>query len=415
MIRKVKDIEIKEFDYPLPDERIAKFPLQQRDACKLICSGRDGGISHHVFSDLPGLVEPGTLMVANETKVINARMEFRKPTGSRIEIFILEPHDPEDYALSFAANGRCSWVCLVGNAKRWKEGALTKPLRIDGREVILSARVIGENPEGSRIVEFSWDAPDVSFAQIVEGAGNIPIPPYLNRDSQESDSSDYQTVFSRVQGSVAAPTAGLHFTPGLLAALDARGVRRETLVLHVGAGTFRPVKADAIGDHPMHTETFAVTRRLVAAIADALREGRPVMAVGTTSVRTLESLPYLGRHIAAGRADMHVSQWEAYDEGDFDTAEALQAIIGYMDREQTDSLTASTAIMIAPGFRWRIVSRMVTNFHQPQSTLLLLVSSFLNPGGADNPQWRRIYREALDSGYRFLSYGDACLLSPVGG
>lgn len=431
----VKDILIQDYDYPLPDERIARHPLAQRDACKLILSDAEGGIAHHIFSELPDLLDADTLVVANETKVINARMDFRKPTGARIEIFILEPHDPADYAVAFATRGRCVWTCLVGNRKKWKQGEIAKTLEIPAQDVpaeggrmnsplqspatvALHARILGDAPGGACLVEFTWDNPQVTFASIVETAGNIPIPPYLKRESEASDSCDYQTVYSRVQGSVAAPTAGLHFTPELLQKLRDKGVDFQRLILHVGAGTFQPVKSETIGGHPMHTETFLVTRSLIEDLIDALQKGKTILAVGTTSVRTLESLPYLGLLIKRG-GELHIPQWLAYEPElrDFDTIGALRAILARMDELSTDSLTASTAIMIAPGFHWRIVGRMVTNFHQPQSTLLLLVSSFLNPAGEpanpDGAQWRRIYAEALRGGYRFLSYGDACLLSPL--
>lgn len=418
----VKDIHISNFDYSLPDEKIARFPLQQRDACKLIVSDGEGGISHHTFVEVPELIDRDTLMICNETRVINARIEFHKSTGARIEVFLLEPHAPADYAVSFAATDRCSWICLVGNRKKWKEGPVEKRLHIDGAglDVTLSALIVGDAPGNGQIIEFSWDNPSVSFAEIVEAAGQIPIPPYLKRESMESDSSDYQTVFSRVQGSVAAPTAGLHFTDTLMSRLEHKGVEVRKVTLHVGAGTFQPVKSETIGDHPMHTETFNVDRTVVSELLDAVRGGRTVLAVGTTSVRTLESLPYLGMLIMEGREDLHIDQWMAYREecAVVPTADALQAILDYMDSRGVDSLTASTAIMIAPGFRWRIVGRMITNFHQPQSTLLLLVSSFLNmnhpePSDSDDLQWRKVYREALGNDYRFLSYGDACLFTPL--
>lgn len=416
----VKQIPIINFDYPLPEEAIASHPLAQRDACRLIVAGSDGEISHRRFSDLPSLLSTDTLMVCNETRVINARMQFRKPTGSRIEIFLLEPVAPNDYALAFASEESCRWSCLVGNLKRWKSGSLTKSLHIEGieGEVTLSASLMGELAGNAREIEFSWDNPDVSFARIVEAAGNIPIPPYLNRESQKCDEEDYQTVFSRVQGSVAAPTAGLHFTPTLLETLDKKGIQRIPLTLHVGAGTFQPVKSDNIGEHPMHTETFTVSRLLVENLLKAKQTGRTVLAVGTTSVRTLESLPMLGILLGMGDCSMHVSQWMAYSDEAIqtDTADALRILLGYMIKEEMESLTASTAIMIAPGFRWRITDRMITNFHQPQSTLLLLVSAFLEPRRTDFstddvPLWRRIYSEALSRDYRFLSYGDGCLFS----
>ncbi len=399
------DLRIADFDYELPDSRIALHPEADRAGCRLISSGPDGAIAHHRFRDLPGLLEPGGLLVMNNTRVINARLEFHKATGARIEVFLLEPSEPADYALNFAAKGRCRWKCLVGNRKRWKEGKLEKEL--EGGAAVLRAQMAGPDE-----VELEWTPAEASFAEVLEAAGRIPIPPYLNRESKEADSTDYQTVYSKVKGSVAAPTAGLHFTSGLLSELRSRGVETQELTLHVGAGTFQPVKSERIGDHPMHTETFSVSRSLVQALISALREGRTVTAAGTTTVRTLESLPYLSRAIREGR-EPHVGQWEAYSGDRIDALTELEWLEAYMRTNELQQISGSTAIMIAPGFRWKITGQIITNFHQPQSTLLLLVSSFLEPeGSGEEPQWRRIYREALDGGYRFLSYGDACLLRP---
>lgn len=413
----VRKIRIEDFDYPLPEERIALHPLEKRDACRLLVTGSAGRISHQAFSDLPILLRPDTLIVANETKVIRARMEFVKDTGARIEIFLLEPVDPHDYAVSFASSERCSWSCMIGNRKRWKEGLLHKALEIGGRKVILTARL--EESEGN-VVSFSWDNPSFTFAEIIEAAGNIPIPPYLKRESEESDLRDYQTVYSRTEGSVAAPTAGLHFTPELISELKKYGNEFATVTLHVGAGTFQPVKSEEIGDHPMHKEWISVSRHTLARLISALENGRDILAVGTTSVRTLESLPYMGALVAGkGKClespgpgehglNLTVTQWMPYEGGlkDIDTAEALRSLLEYMDVSGLETIEATTSIMIAPGFRWRIVNRLITNFHQPKSTLLLLVSSFLG-----HTDWRRVYDEALSEGYRFLSYGDACLFS----
>ena len=421
-IEEIKNIEIEDFDYPLPDSRIALHPLAQRDSCKLIVASPEGRISHHHFFELPGLLPDGALMIANETKVINARMEFFKESGARIEIFLLEPSEPSDYAISFASRGQCVWSCMVGNLKKWKGAPLSKPVMVKGvsDEVRVIAELLpeesGAERSSSRRVLFRWDNPRVSFAEIVEGAGNIPIPPYLNRKSEESDLSDYQTVYSRVEGSVAAPTAGLHFTPELFAKLNKRDVQVEKVTLHVGAGTFQPVKSPHIGEHPMHTETIHVELSLIEALINAIGSGRPVIAVGTTSVRTIESLPYFGYLILKGGSplspeEMHVRQWLAYEkdlEG-YTTLELLRALADGLRREGLDALSGSTAIMIAPGFKWRIVDIMITNFHQPKSTLLLLVSSFLENGGGAPSRWREIYDEALREDYRFLSYGDACL------
>ena len=420
-INKVKTIKIADFDYPLPDSRIARHPLAVRDACRLLVSLPDGKTLHKSFSDLPELLPEDSFLVCNDTRVINARIDFRKPTGSHIEVFLLEPVKPADYLLMFQMTGSCRWKCMVGNLKRWKENPLNKELEINGSKVTLSAFRGDPLPGNAHEIEFRWDAPDLTFASIIDAAGYIPIPPYLKRDSEASDSDDYQTVYARFKGSVAAPTAGLHFTPRVFDALKERNIQTLPLTLHVGAGTFQPVKSEEIGGHPMHTETFSITRSLIADLIRAKREKRKITAVGTTSVRTLESLPYLGAALAAGDSSMTVGQWWPYGEGcpnpPSDTLAALEAIESYMDSRNIPSLTGATSIMIAPGFEWRMVDIMVTNFHQPQSTLLLLVSSFLDrrfdPASDKNPRWRKLYDEALTLDYRFLSYGDACLLFPL--
>ncbi|MDE6010799.1 MAG: S-adenosylmethionine:tRNA ribosyltransferase-isomerase [Muribaculaceae bacterium] len=417
----VGNIRIEDYDYPLPEGRIALHPLPQRDSCRLIVSLADGGMEDTSFSRLPELMPADALMVCNETRVINARMEFFRSTGSRIEVFLLEPADPSDYVLSFACRQRCVWTCMIGNLKKWKAGEmLEKCLSVDGREVRLRAELLplrdGERPSATRRVAFSWDDPYVTFATVVDTAGDIPIPPYLKRASEASDLDDYQTIYSRVEGSVAAPTAGLHFTPELFEQLSAGGTDIRKVTLHVGAGTFQPVKSDHIGDHPMHTERIHVDIGTIRAVADALERGKPVVAVGTTSVRTLESLPWLGvlsRTTDVSDSDaMHVPQWMAYDpryKGE-EGAKMLRELIARMEEAAIDALTASTAIMIAPGFDWRVVDTMITNFHQPQSTLLLLVGSFLEKlDRPAYPRWREIYEHALKEDYRFLSYGDACL------
>lgn len=411
----VRKIRIEDFDYPLPDERIALHPLQERDRCKLLGLNSSGKITHHIFSDLPILLRPDTLIVANETKVIHARMEFIKPSGARIEIFLLEPYVPKDYVVSFAETERCSWVCLVGNRKRWKEGPLTMELKMPGSDapVVLTAEQEKEpvKTEGT-VVKFSWDNPSYSFAEIIGVAGNIPIPPYLKRKSEDADNEDYQTVYSRTEGSVAAPTAGLHFTPELISTLKRYGDEFATVTLHVGAGTFQPVKSEEIGDHSMHTEWISVSRHTLLRILNALKNGRDVLAIGTTSVRTVESLPYLG--ILARRGEeLKVTQWMPYQDlfRNIDTIGALESLLAYLDENGLSELETTTSIMIAPGFRWRIVNRLVTNFHQPKSTLLLLVSSFLGKDPDGKEKWRRAYDEALKNEYRFLSYGDACLFA----
>lgn len=412
----VKDIKITDFDYELPDDRIARHPLAQRDACKLLVY-KNNVINHDIFSSLPSLIAPDSLMVCNDTRVINARIKFEKSTGALIEVFLLEPLQPEDYVLMFQSRGLCRWNCLVGNLKRWKDGILEKKLHIDGRDVMLTALRLEPRDGNAHEIEFYWDDDSFTFASIIDAAGYIPIPPYLRRDSEASDTDDYQTVYARTKGSVAAPTAGLHFTPSVLDRLRANGVEILPVTLHVGAGTFQPVKSEEIGGHPMHTEVFSVEKNLIAAIIDALINNRRITAVGTTTVRTLESLPYIGFHLLKGNEKLHVDQWEAYDgnknEGKKSTLEALNSIVAYLERHDETTLTASTSIMIAPGFEWRIVDSMVTNFHQPQSTLLLLVSSFLGQDDGARERWKQIYNEALASGYRFLSYGDACYFEKI--
>lgn len=398
-----RSLSIDEFDYPLPQERIASHPLAVRDACKLLVRSHEGEITDHVFAELPSLLPHDSMLVYNNTRVINARLRFRKsyPDGALIEVFCLEPVAPADYAVSFASTDSCSWLCFVGNAKKWKQGSLQLPLTVSGHEIVLEASM-GETRGNARVIEFSWNCSEVTFSEIISAAGEIPIPPYLNRPTEDSDSRDYQTVYSHIDGSVAAPTAGLHFTDRVLEDISSRGIPRRELTLHVGAGTFQPVKADSIGDHTMHSEFIAVSRELIAELA---RTDRKVIAVGTTSVRTLESLYHAGCLIATGCWDGEVPQWYPYSEEhpDMSVADALEAIVGYLDRENLGTFIADTRIIIAPGYCYRIVKGMVTNFHQPRSTLLLLVSALM---GDD---WHRVYGHALENGYRFLSYGDACL------
>lgn len=411
----VKDIKIELFDYPLPDELIPRHPLEKRDACKLLLLRPDGIISHRVFSELPDLLPPGTMLVCNDTRVINARISFYKSTGSRIEVFLLEPIDPSDYVLTFQTRGRCVWNCLVGNLKRWKGGELSLEIQPKGFDApfTLSVKRLHPTSGNGQAIEFTWDNPEATFASVVEAAGLIPIPPYLKRDSEERDLTDYQTVYAEAKGSVAAPTAGLHFTPAVLDDLAAHNIPVGKLTLHVGAGTFQPVKSDNIGEHPMHTETFTVSRALLRELIHRKETGHPITAVGTTSVRTLESLPILGALISSNAHSLHVGQWTAYDPDiqATDTVKSLRVLLDYMEKEGEETITASTSIMIAPGFKWRMTDIMVTNFHQPQSTLLLLVSSFIGNEDFDEelPKWREVYNEALQNDYRFLSYGDACL------
>lgn len=398
----IKAIDIAEFDYPLPDERIAKHPLSDRAACKLLVRDADGSMHEHRFAELPGLLPEDSLLVYNNTRVINARLRFRKASGAAIEVFCLEPVAPGDYAMSFASNEHCVWMCFVGNSKRWKSGILEMPLTIAGEQVVLTAERVSKNDNGSE-VRFAWDNANVTFSQIIEAAGEIPIPPYLNRGTEDSDRSDYQTVFNKVEGSVAAPTAGLHFTPEVLEAIERRGICRRELTLHVGAGTFQPVKSATIGEHPMHSEFISVGLSLIEELA---RCDARVIAVGTTSVRTLESLYHLGCIVDEGKEPDEVPQWYPYSSGhpELSTKESLGALARYLRGKGMERLVASTRIIIAPGYKFKVVRGMVTNFHQPQSTLLLLVSAFT---GGD---WRRMYDFALENDFRFLSYGDAQLL-----
>lgn len=397
------NIKISDFDYSLPDVRIAKHPLAERDQCKLLCFGPDSDISEHVFVQLPDLLPSDAMLVCNNTRVINARLRFHKESGATIEIFCLEPHHPADYAQNFASRQSCSWLCFVGNSKRWKEGCLAMPISAGGIDDTLSARRI-EKLGNASIVEFSWTNPTLTFSDIIEAAGVIPIPPYLNRESEEADSSDYQTVYSSISGSVAAPTAGLHFTDAVLDSIAARGIPKLELTLHVGAGTFQPVKDDDVAEHVMHSEFIAVPADVIKQLIDTDRQ---VIAVGTTSVRTLESLYHIGCLLAQNRWDGEVPQWYPYETShpNLSAKEALKHVLGYLQDHGMRTLMANTRIIIAPGYQYRIVKGMVTNFHQPKSTLLLLVAAMVGD------KWKEAYRYALDHGFRFLSYGDACLLA----
>ena len=398
-----RNIDINDFDYPLPDERIAKFPLERRSDSKLLIY-RNGDISQSHFHSLAEQLPVGSLLVFNNTKVIRARVIMHKPSGARIEVFCLEPHRPADYEHAFTVKGECEWSCIVGNLKKWKAGQIGIDFDYEGTPCHLRAE-IAERGEREHIVRFTWDV-DLTFGQLLEYLGRIPIPPYLNRESEEIDLTRYQTVYSKFEGSVAAPTAGLHFTDEMIAQMRADGFVFDEVTLHVGAGTFLPVKSDNAAEHPMHTEHFEVR---LATLENLLAHNGDITAVGTTSVRTLESLPVLGWRIRQGGepdAERVIGQWESYDiPADYTGREVLEDLIGYMQRNGLERLKAATQIMITPlGFRFRIVSRIVTNFHQPKSTLLLLVSAYI---GDD---WRRMYRYALDNDFRFLSYGDSSLL-----
>ena len=404
-MKKIQEIAIAEYDYPLPDERIAKYPLAQRDSSKLLLYNK-GVVSEDVFSNLPKYIPQNALMVFNNTKVIQARLRFRKETGALIEVFCLEPERPCDYQQIFLETKECVWQCLVGNSNRWKGGVLSQVVEVGGKNVTLSVERVG-GPAAVNHVRFSWDG-GVSFAELLEAAGELPIPPYLNRRTEESDTRTYQTVYSKIKGSVAAPTAGLHFTPAVLEALTSAGIEREEVTLHVGAGTFKPVKSELIADHEMHEEYIEVRKALIEKIVAA---GGEAVAVGTTSVRTLESLYFLGELVAENPSvtqdELHVNQWTPYNrEHSLTTVDSLKALLEWMERNGLDRVHSHTQIMIAPGYRYRIVKAIVTNFHQPKSTLLLLVSAFVDG------DWRTIYDYALANGFRFLSYGDSSLLIP---
>lgn len=398
------NIRIADYTYYLPQERIASYPLPERDTSKLLVW--DGNIiSDRVFWEFPSLADRNSLLVFNNTRVIRARLIFRKESGAVIEVFCLEPHQPAEFSMNLFSGGPVEWKCLIGNLKRWKHGLLESRFTHSGREFVLTAERTGTENDAF-IVRFSWGDSGLSFAQVLESMGHMPIPPYLGRDDEESDNSTYQTTYARINGSVAAPTAGLHFTPAVLGALDRAGIDRAEVTLHVSAGTFRPVKSDLISDHMMHSEHFFVSRATLERLS-----GNKATAVGTTTVRTLESLYWLGLRAAEGRWPGDgipiVSQWEPYEnETDLDPARAIDSLLAVMEREGKEVLEAKTDIIIVPGYRFRIVNNMLTNFHQPHSTLLLLVAAFTGNS------WRDIYDHAMANGYRFLSYGDSMLLMP---
>ena len=418
-----KHIHIADFNYPLPPERIAKYPLKERDHSKLLLY-RHGKVSEDVFYNLPHYLPKGSLMVYNNTRVIQARIHFRKETGALIEVFLMEPAQPTDYERSFQTTGQCAWLCMVGNLKKWKDGTLAHPCTVKGKTVTLQATLdrnkTAQLSGGTNFwVNFKWDDDSVSFAELLDAIGELPIPPYLNRKTEETDKTTYQTVYSKIKGSVAAPTAGLHFTQRVLADIDAHDIEREEVTLHVGAGTFKPVKSEEIEGHAMHTEYIAVKRQTLEKL---LAHNCHATAVGTTSVRTLESLYYMGVKLTmnpeAQEEDLHVSQWEPYDlphneDGlvlvngkPVTTAEAIHNILHWLDQSKLEVLHSSTQIIIAPGYTYKVLDKLITNFHQPQSTLLLLVSALVKG------DWRKIYDYALAHDFRFLSYGDSSLLIP---
>lgn len=413
-----KEIQIKDYNYNLPDERIAKFPIAQRDHSKLLVY-RHGDVSHDVFCNIPRYLPENALMVFNNTKVIQARIFFHKVTGALIEVFLLEPSSPSDYELVFQARGKCSWICIVGNLKKWKEGPLHREVTLKTKDAGGNDKVVTLSVERKHEVhtghwiDFSWDDDSVSFAEIIDACGELPIPPYLNRKTEESDKTTYQTVYSKIKGSVAAPTAGLHFTEKVLSDIIESGVEREEVTLHVGAGTFKPVKAEYIEGHEMHTEYISVHRHTVERL---LAHDASCVAVGTTSVRTLESLYYMGVKLMSNptlsESELHVNQWDPY-EGEvaekskgITSRQALEALLEWYDSNNVQILHSSTQIIIAPGYSYHFVKALVTNFHQPQSTLLLLVSALLKG------DWKKVYDYALANDFRFLSYGDSSLLIP---
>ncbi len=399
---RINPLNIDDFDYELPDERIAKFPLEERDHSKLLV-WRNGAISERNFYNLPEELPEEALLVFNNTKVFRARLIMHKPSGARLEVFCLEPHVPADYENAFSVKGECQWRCLVGGLKKWKEGALVIDFEMNGEACRLEA-YRGEQVGKSHIITFRWSV-DATFGEIIEHLGRIPIPPYLNRESQEIDNTRYQTVYSRIEGSVAAPTAGLHFTPRLIEELHSKGIKTEEVTLHVGAGTFLPVKESDAVRHTMHTEHFIVS---VATLRNLISNLGHIFSVGTTSTRTIESLSALGWRIMQGgspEAERPVGQWEIYDiPAQVGARELLGAMVDYMEREGLESLSAATQIMITPYYHFRIIDGLVTNFHQPKSTLLLLISAIVGE------RWREIYGYAMEHGFRFLSYGDSSLL-----
>ena len=400
----VKHISIEDYDYPLPDDRIAKYPLAERDASKLLVL-KDDEVKESQFKHVGEFLPKDALLVFNETKVIRARLQFHKATGSRIEVFCLEPEN--DYQVAFSATSPVRWKCLIGNAKRWKEGKLSMEMNVGGESVTLFADRLMQNDQYAEI-EFSWTPETLPFASVLEAAGEIPLPPYLHRDAEPSDRDRYQTVFARYDGSVAAPTAGLHFTQPLIAALHEQGFAFDEVTLHVGAGTFKPVSTETIGEHAMHSETIVVRKSLIQNLINHI--GKPIVPVGTTSTRTLESLYWIGMMLkeqGLALRPLHVEQWFPYENhAPLPAIDALQAIVDYLDEHDLTRLEASTALMIAPSYKMRVITGLITNFHQPKSTLLLLVSALIGE------RWKDCYRFALDHGFRFLSYGDSCLFLP---
>lgn len=398
----IPEIHIEDYNYSLPDEKIAKYPLAQRDASKLLCY-KDGHPAMHKFTDIADLLPEGSLMVFNDTKVVPARLHFQRSTGAHIEIFCLEPLQPEEYVTMFAVTDRCRWKCIVGNVKRWKNDTLSlfnPENAADVSEMNLRADLVERCGETS-VVEFSWEN-GAPFSKVLEVCGSVPIPPYLNRETEDIDLERYQTLYARFRGSVAAPTAGLHFTENVLESIQKKEISLEKVCLHVGAGTFLPVKSSLVSEHTMHREPFVVS---LAFLEKLIAKKGKLIAVGTTSVRTLESLYYVGVKCIETGSPQDVNQWDPYErEYTYTFEDALKALTGYMKSKSMDSIQLGTRIIIVPGYRFKVVDVLVTNFHQPQSTLLLLISAFVDG------DWKNIYDYALANDVRFLSYGDSSLL-----
>ncbi len=398
-------IDIADYAYELPEEKIAKYPLEARDSSKLLVYDR-GKISQRIFRELPGLLDGGNLLVFNNTRVIQARLRFEKPTGSKIEIFCLEPYSPRDFNLAFQASSGPVWKCLVGNARKWKDGELGMDLRIGRQRVRLRAEKTGREKDAF-LVRFHWEPGTIRFGEILETAGKTPIPPYLKREAVARDRDTYQTVYSRIDGSVAAPTAGFHFTEYVLVEIRDRGIPSLELTLHVGAGTFQPVISSQLDGHPMHPEYFRISRQSLESL---IGHNGKVTAIGTTSTRLLESIYWMGVRMkfqdTGPQTSLFLDQWEAYKLPGADREESLESLLRYMDRNNLDHLEGMTRLMIVPGYRFRMVNSLLTNYHLPRSTLLLLVAAFIRE------DWRRVYEYALQNDFRFLSYGDSSLLTP---
>jgi S-adenosylmethionine:tRNA ribosyltransferase-isomerase len=399
----MRSIDINDYDYELPPDRIAQYPVNERDGSKLLVF-KNSCISEDKFLNIENHLPAGSLLVFNNTRVIRARLLFQKDSGALIEILCLEPLLPSDYSLSFGSVEEVQWKCIVGNLKKWKRGVLKTTFEYEGKRHVLNAERIASEGEAWRI-KFTWESKEISFAVVIEKTGHVPLPPYINRSDENSDSERYQTVYSKIKGSVAAPTAGLHFTESVISKIRTAGIETAEVTLHVGAGTFQPVKADSVVDHEMHVEHFSVKKQVIELL---LNRKNKIIPVGTTSVRTLESLYWLGVQILNNAFDtaeeLSLGQWEPYRmHDDVSVDESMNALLRFLDDRELDTLKASTGIMIIPGYEFRMTSGMVTNFHQPRSTLLLLISAWTD-------KWKDLYKYALDNSFRFLSYGDSSLL-----